>query len=226
MIKKLIRDPKVSKFLSWLIAKYMGFVFKTSRIHVEGEAFPQRYWEKNQSFIGCFWHGRMLMMYYAWKGEMPFNMLISSHPDGQIIANAIKHLGVTTILGSKSKGGTQALRKILRVLKRGEAIGITPDGPRGPCYVVSEGIANISKLSGLDIVPASYGATKQIRLKSWDKFMVALPFGHIHFVYAEPIPSPGRNATEKEVEAIRQQVEKSLKDCTQKADQHAGVASC
>ncbi|MBY0264489.1 MAG: DUF374 domain-containing protein [Holosporales bacterium] len=52
--------------------------------------------------------------------------------------------------GSSSHQELQALRSLLQV-KKGNSIGMTPDGPRGPCHQVSEGIVRLSLMSGVDL---------------------------------------------------------------------------
>ena len=54
---------------------------------------------------------------------MPLAMLISLHRDGRMIAQVIAHFGQRTVVGSTSRGGTAALRAILRALSGGTVIG-------------------------------------------------------------------------------------------------------
>ena len=72
------------------------------------------------------------MMPLSWNKKKKINVLISAHPDGQLLSNTVKHFKIDTIIGSSSKGSSMALRNIIRSLKSGISIGITPDGPRGP----------------------------------------------------------------------------------------------
>ena len=59
-------------------------------------------------------------------------MLISGHRDGQLVSRSIGYFGAKTVVGSKSRGGAGAALEIVRLLRRGEVIAVTPDGPRGP----------------------------------------------------------------------------------------------
>lgn len=209
-------------FIAWVVARYISLVFKTSRWEFIGKEHAQYYWDKKLPLISCFWHGRMLLMPCAWMSEHPFAMLISGHSDGQLIAKTIKHHRISTIVGSKSKGGLEALRVILRRLKAGAAVGITPDGPRGPRFKASDGIITISRLSGVDILPCAYGAQRAIIIQSWDRFRVPLPFGRAAMIWGEPIPAPSKNASEQELEKIRQRVENALNALSDQADECSG----
>ena len=72
------------------------------------------------------------MMPLAWHGLTSFHMLISAHRDGRIIAGAMTYFGIETIAGSTSRGGSSALREILKRLKEGGCVGITPGWPARP----------------------------------------------------------------------------------------------
>jgi len=185
-IKTLIKKPWVTTLGAFLAAAYIGLVYRTSRWRKIGWHHPEAYWREKKPFILCFWHNRLLMSCFAWQGP-PIHMLISAHGDGQLIAKTVAHYGVFTIKGSTSKGGTQALRAILKTLHDGGFVGITPDGPRGPRFSVSDGTYTIAKLSGVDILPLSYSTSRRKVLGSWDRFVLALPFSKGVLAWGEPI---------------------------------------
>ena len=127
------------------------------------------------------------MMCYSWKDKSDFYMLISAHRDGRLISNLIHHLGFKTVTGSSSRGGAQAIRQSIEVLKDKGSVGITPDGPRGPRYHLDTGTINIARLAKVDIVPATFSKTNQKIINSWDRLLFPLPFGKGVFIYGEPI---------------------------------------
>ncbi len=144
-------------------------------------------------------------------------MLISGHRDGQLIARTVGYFGIDTIEGSSSKGGTAALRTMVRFLKLGEYVGITPDGPRGPRMRVGGAIVGMARLSGVPIIPVAYATNKRKILGSWDKFIIAKPFGRGVIVGGEPIEVAG-DADEDALEAARLDVENALTAITNEAD--------
>jgi lysophospholipid acyltransferase (LPLAT)-like uncharacterized protein len=97
--------------------------------------------------------------------------------------------------------------------ERGYDLAITPDGPRGPRYVVQEGIISLGQLTGYPIIPSSYHLGWKIRLKSWDGFQIPLPFSRCEMFYNKPIRVP-TNATEAERENFRLELERALKEIT------------
>ncbi len=90
-----------------------------------GGESPRRFWDAGKPFILCFWHGRLLMMPYCWDRRRSISVLISQHPDGQILARTVGHFGIDTVAVSATRGGAAALRTLLRTLKAGRYVGIT-----------------------------------------------------------------------------------------------------
>lgn len=164
------------------------------------------------------------MMPHCWDKTQPIHMLISSHPDGQLIAKTVAHFGIQTIAGSTTRGGTQALRNMLSALKAGEYIGVTPDGPRGPRMRASDGIVNIAKLAGVPVIPASFGIARRRVLGSWDRFILAWPFSRGVIVWGEPI-TIDRNLDDAQLEAARQSIETGLITVTNEADTLCGCTT-
>lgn len=155
-------------------------------------------------------------------------MLISRHRDGQLIARTVAHLGIGSIAGSSGKGGTDkggaaALREMVRTLKRGGYVGITPDGPRGPRMRAAKGVIDAARLAGVPIVPAAYAVTRRKVVSSWDRFIVALPFGRGVLMWGAPIVVPA-DADQEQRERLRAQLEERLNALTEEADRLCGHA--
>ena len=223
LFKSFFRRDGVRRALCRLGAGYIRFVRATGAWPVAGGDIPRRLWDQGRPFILCFWHGRILMMPYAWDLSRTIHMLISHHPDGKLIAHTVAHFGIKTAAGSSSRGGASALRLMVRALQAGECGGITPDGPRGPRMRASEGAIQVARLSGSPLVPAAFGARARKVLGSWDRFVVAAPFAGGAFVWGEPI-EVARDADAAAVEAARRALEDSLNRVTAEADRLCGQA--
>lgn len=232
LFKRLAQGGAVRAVLCWFISLYIRLVHATSRWQIIGEDVPQRLWAQGRPFILAFWHGRLVMMPSCWRTKMPMNMLISQHSDGEIISRTIAHFGLKSIRGSAgnpekggvkmAKGGALALRALARSAAAGEALGITPDGPRGPRMRASEGIAAIARLTGLPVIPAAYATSRRRVFNSWDHFILALPFSRGVIVWGEAV-HVDRHATPEEVERARQAIEDGLNCVTAEADRQVGV---
>ena len=221
--KKIVRSRVVQGFVSWLIAQYIRLIWLTCRWSTVGAEHPEKLWCEGTAGIVAFWHGRLMMMPYAWKKGVPFNMLSSSHPDGRVIAYAVRAFGISNIFGSSSKGGTAALRAILAALKIPETVGITPEGARGPRMRVGAGVISIARLSGVPILPLTYSMRRRKILTSWDRFLFPLPFSEGIFIWGEPLVVP-RNADAATQEALRRALEERMNALTAEADRRMGHA--
>ena len=221
MFRKILKSDAVRRLLCWLGAQYIRLVRLTGRWDILGAGTAEALWRDGRPFILCFWHGRLLMMPHCWPREKTIHMLISQHRDGQIIARTVGHFGIRTVAGSSSRGGAQALRAMVKALKAGEYVGITPDGPRGPYMRASDGIVSLARLAGVPIVPATFGVRRGKVLNSWDRFLVAWPFGRGVIVWGDAI-EVARDADTQALEAARLQVETALNAITERADRLTG----
>ena len=220
-IKIISRNSVTRACASWLSASYIRVANATTSWTTEGAANPTAFWEENVPFIGCFWHGRMIMMSSNWHSASPLHMLISSHSDGKLIAKVVRLLGFKTLEGSTRRGGADALRTMLRILRDGGSIGITPDGPHGPRMRVSPGTIALAKLSGAPLLPTSFSTTKGKIFKSWDRFFLSGMFGKGVFLWGNPIYVP-KDANDAEMEYLRLKLEKELNRLTRSADERCG----
>jgi len=212
-MRHLLRNARLRQAACWVIQCYIRFVYATNRWNVEGAERPRRLTREGRSFIVAFWHGRLLMMPLAWHRLTAFHMLISAHPDGRIIAGAMTYFDIDTIAGSTRRGGSAAFRAMLKRLKEGACVGITPDGPRGPAMNASLGIINIARRAQVPIVPLTYATSRRRVLGTWDRFHLALPFGRGVYLWGEPI------------EIARRLVEIRMLEMVHEAERHVGHVS-
>ncbi|HBG34716.1 MAG TPA: hypothetical protein DER04_07285 [Holosporales bacterium] len=219
LFKKIRKSSFIRRAAGFLIAQYVRLIWLTNKWDLQQKNYPDPYWEGGEPIIACFWHGRLLMLFKAWFGLHKLHMLISSHPDGEIIARATQNFGFGWIAGSSTRGGNQALRNILRLLKRGDSIGVTPDGPRGPRYQASLGVIQMARLAKVAILPVSYSTTRGIFMKTWDHFFIPLPFGRGIIRYG---PLIDVSTASKSDEEIREELEKSLLNLTHQVDRDCG----
>ena len=194
MIKYFSSFRLIQTLISLIGSIYVLTVYKTSKVNLKNRKKIENLLERNESFIYSFWHDQLLMCPLTWQSNSSIKVLISKHRDGDIIAQLISNLGFEAIRGSthktnkiKNKGGLLSARKMIKSLKNGISIGISPDGPKGPRHKVSDGILSISRLSKSVILPVGIGFKKKWVLNTWDKFIIPKPFNEITVVWGDPI---------------------------------------
>jgi len=164
---------------------------------------------RDRPVIFAIWHNRLLMLPRVFDPCFPGRQsygLISASGDGDLIANFIERSGYGTIRGSSSRKGVIALRQLVETLAKDGNVLVTPDGPRGPVYQVSQGIVFLAQKSGAPVVPIHMEYSKCWRLKSWDRFVVPRPFTKLRAVFGAPIAVPPLESAEQfETERLRLQ---------------------
>ena len=163
------------------------------------------------------WHNRLALILHIYfkyikkRNQSPgLVALISASRDGGFLTGIFERFGVKTARGSSSRRGPQALRELTTFAKKGYDLGLTPDGPRGPCYVAQDGVIYLAQLTGLPVLPVSYHLQWKIRVKSWDRFQIPLPFSRCEIYLGNPIYVP-RETSPEQREAFRKQLEETLK---------------
>jgi len=219
--KRILTSNAIQTVVCWIASVYFRLVYTTGRWRVIRGDIPTAFWDQRKPFILAFWHGRLLLVPHLWRRGKPLHVLISQHRDGQLISKSVDHLGIRTVAGSSSKGGAAALKRMMGLLKSGEYVGITPDGPRGPRMHASSGVVAIARLSGMPVIPVSNSVAHGRILGSWDRFVLAWPFCRGVIVWGEPIEVP-RDADEDMQEACRLKIESALNAITNEADHLTG----
>lgn len=170
--------------------------------------------------IYCVWHNRLAlsMKAYSLFGRRHHQAaglagLVSASRDGAFLAAILERFGIQPVRGSSSRRGPQALLELTTWAERGYDLAITPDGPRGPRYVVQDGAMALAQVTGLPIVPVSYHLQWKIQLKSWDRFQIPLLFSRCEIIIGQVMRVP-REASDAERESLRQQLEAELRAIT------------
>jgi lysophospholipid acyltransferase (LPLAT)-like uncharacterized protein len=202
---------------AWVVFTAIRTVWATLRVHWEDKSGHSE-GQPPRPVIYCTWHNRLVLSMTAYHRYVKqqnrthgLAALVSASKDGGFLAAILECFRVEPVRGSSSRRGPQALIELTTWAERGYDLAITPDGPRGPRYVVQDGTMSLAQVTGFSIVPFSYHLKWKICLKSWDRFQIPLPFARCEMSLGKPIHVP-REATDAEREALRQQLERSLKE--------------
>jgi lysophospholipid acyltransferase (LPLAT)-like uncharacterized protein len=201
-----------------LLAWGLCILYRTLRPVYVQQHFERRVWHGGTAILLACWHGRMLYFPHLYYRQR-FTILVSHSQDGEFVSQVLQRFGAHVTRGSSSHGGAQALREIVRKVRSGYHAALTPDGPRGPRYQVQPGIVAVAQQTGAAIVPVTYSARWKKVFRSWDAFLMPLPFSRIVVIYGQPIYVPA-SASPAVFEAKRHEVETSLRHITEMADRY------
>lgn len=173
--------PRLAYFLNIISNKW-------TKIEIHGQENIAVF-GKDTTIIYVVWHGKIWLPMYIMKNSKHY-VLLSSSRDGEYLNQILLRFGYQGIRGSSSHGGSRALLKVIKKVKDGGSIIITPDGPRGPVHKVKPGTVYIQEKCGGIIIPIGVAIKKKKIFSSWDRFNLPLPGTRAVMLYGSPIKLP------------------------------------
>lgn len=169
-----------------------------------------------QPMIYVFWH-EYLLLPVGFFGHCRMVSLTSQHRDAEIVTHLAEFMGFRIFRGSRSRGGTEALRQMLAAAKDGYHLAIMPDGPKGPRRKMSLGTIFLASRLGIPLIPIGIGMDRPWRFASWDRFAIPRPFSRVRVLGKEKIWIPPA-LKRSELEEYQQLVEERLGMITEEAE--------
>ncbi|HKB58135.1 MAG TPA: lysophospholipid acyltransferase family protein [Lacunisphaera sp.] len=169
------------RLVVWLLAKLLIVWGRTLRLEVDAETYA-RLTDSDQPAAIVLWHNRLFLsaeIFRRYRFKRRIHGLVSASKDGAWLAAFYRMIGLIPVRGSSSQHGREAARALIEKMREGHDIGITPDGPRGPVYVLEPGVLVVARRSNapMMLVGAQFGPA--LRLRSWDRFYIPWPFTRI-----------------------------------------------
>ncbi len=234
-MKSLLSSPFFVAIGGWLIWLWMVTTSATVRWTVEGEPLAREEWGRGTGAILASWHRGVLLMPSGWRrhvrtwpGKPPtLAMLVSLSRDALYTTRACEILGLDIIKGSsanpkkanKDKGGARAAVELTKYLRDDGCVCITLDGPRGPPEEVGLGAIMIAQRVGSGILPYAIAAAPIVRLNTWEKLMLPLPFTRGAIVFG-PMLFPSRDDV---LEDLQAELQRRMDTVTARADEIVGL---
>jgi len=128
------------------------------------------------------WHSELFIspqVYRKLRKKEATSAIISQHYDGDLIAKILHFFHINPLRGSSKRGAKSVLINAIKVMKEGDSIMITPDGPRGPRYSMSDGAIVLALRFNLPLMVVNYRPSSYWQLKSWDQFVIPKPFASL-----------------------------------------------
>ncbi len=214
ILKKKFRSiKKFPTWIYWLPARLMELIFKLCyRFEVEDR--PGIFHNRGGK-IAVTWHNRLLFFAVVWPPETRRHTMavVSASRDGQYIADFISMLGIKSLRGSSSRHGARVQKEAIDAARAHFNVAVTPDGPRGPRYVMKNGPIHLASTAGVPVCPISVNASKCWSLKSWDGFQIPKPGAKLTLVIGDEIPIPPELDADA-LEHYRKKVESALRAIT------------
>lgn len=196
--------------MTTVLAGLVRLLAATWRYRVRGWEHVTTARASGRPVIYVLWHSRILPLLYHRRDE-GMALLISRHRDGGYLAELSERWGYRVVRGSSKRGGDVGLLGLVRHLRQGGEVAITPDGPRGPAERMKPGALAAAQHANALVIAAGARTSAAWWIRSWDRFCLPRPFAAVDIVYGPPF------AVEQGKAALRQaltRAEQELRDVT------------
>ena len=215
------RDDVRIQVLGWLARAAIAVITATTRWSVTMSPEVRAHLDSGKPSLFVLWHNRLMLIGRASFPGRPLAMVMSTHADSRILGVAYADSVTHPIFGSSRRNPVAALKGMIRMVRSGIDVALTPDGPRGPRMRCRSGVIETARLTGAPIVPVAWSVSRRKVARSWDRFVIALPFSRGVLLYGVPIRVP-RDLDETGLERARLEVEDALTKLTAEADRLVG----
>jgi lysophospholipid acyltransferase (LPLAT)-like uncharacterized protein len=195
----------------WFSRIFSTLLFSTCRVKVFGQEIEKKHREQypGKGLLYASWHRGLFFLIYFYR-NLKFVVMASASRDGELAAQTTRRHGWIPIRGSSSFRGSEALREMLPLFKKGHRGGLVVDAPQGPPFISKMGIIVLAKRTGLPIIPVIWSADRCWRLRSWDRTIIPKPFSKIVFLYAPELIKISPDASRDDCAAYRQKLDTIL----------------
>ena len=176
----------------------------------------------DQPVAFVLWHNRLFLVsevFRRYRERRPVYGLVSASKDGAWLSAFFSLVGIRTVRGSSSRLGREAVTALVDVVREGNDIGITPDGPRGPLYDFKGGATVVARRTRAPILLLGGAYENAWQLRSWDRFYLPKPFSTVR-VYCRCIPPAALEDRDRGTEALRSQLQELSPDLRRTRDGH------
>jgi lysophospholipid acyltransferase (LPLAT)-like uncharacterized protein len=180
-----------------LLRGFLALLWATCRVSVHGAAHLDPARRREAPAVIVYWHQMHVMC--AWllrrhaRAGLPLAVLTSPSVSGEVPATLIRRWGMRPVRGSSTRSAGDALREMHAVLVQDrESLVMTADGPKGPRHEFKPGALLLARMARAPVVPMAYAASRAVRWRSWDEFLIPWPFSRVVLVVGEPwVPAAG-----------------------------------
>jgi lysophospholipid acyltransferase (LPLAT)-like uncharacterized protein len=210
--------PPVVSALVWIC----GLTWRFEVIAEDG-VIPVLYGQRPGPEIYCFWHQCVLPCTVYFRKSLSV-ILISRSFDGELITRILLKFGFGAVRGSSSRGASEGLLGLKKVIESGRTAIFTADGPRGPIYQTKMGPIKLAQSTGAPIGAFHLEPERAWTINSWDRFLVPKPFTRIAVSWAQWTHVPADLAPDQ-FETKREELNAAIERARFRALAHFGKSA-
>ena len=220
--KRIEKSERLAAVLSGLLAGYLRFVRRTGKWAGSGIDDLLAELENGPVIIVC-WHQRLILAPLVWPADPP-NAVVPRDPSpaGMLSAHTQARLGTEPVVMNPKNSALANMRLVLKRVRAGKSLGLTADGPNGPARQARQAVIDWARATGCPVYLFAWSGRRTIRLGSWDRLMIPLPFSRCVYGYRRWDRDIPKRATEDEAAAIRSELSAELDRLTEEMDARTG----
>lgn len=200
-----------------LYMAYMRLVFATSRSDFGDAAIRLRDVHKYGGVVVMFWHEEVFAAPFSYyRLGVRAHTLINMSDVGEVITRIAERCAMVVFRGGtssrRSRLRSQVFRDMIDHMNENEDVvyGLAVDGSQGPAYHLKRGPVVIARECGKPIALARLWFSRNLRLPTWDRTAIPLPFGRIRLRYREPCFAPEDANSKAGLERFRRRLEREM----------------
>jgi lysophospholipid acyltransferase (LPLAT)-like uncharacterized protein len=202
-----------------LLVALLWVLFRTVRVVLINWNVLEQLRRQRQGYLIGLWHNWVFCLLDL-MGREHYHTMVSLSKDGEDVMWISARFGNLGVRGSPSAGAAGALRSAMRLLRKGEPVIVTPDGPRGPRYVLKPGIVALARRSGVPIVPMTCSTLRRWEFHSWDRTRLFKPFATLYVFVGDPV---WLDPAEADEETQRRRLEALMREQVRRAETFTGA---
>jgi lysophospholipid acyltransferase (LPLAT)-like uncharacterized protein len=222
--ERLDNSDLLAAILSAVLAVYLRLCFATTRWQRQGLddlALDLR----DGPIILVLWHSRLMFGPSAWPRPLAdLYTLRESSPAGRLSSETQSRLGMKPVMMTQIASNFAASRQILRLIRGGNSLGMTADGPLGPARKAKQAPLEWARATGRPVYLFAWSARRSFRLKTWDRMMIPLPFTRGVYGYRRWPVAVARKLDQSDYLRLRADLSAALDQQMHEIDRAAGVA--
>lgn len=214
----------VKKAFLMVIWFYLILVERTIKYCVIGEEYLKDLKKAGQPVILAFWHGSIILP-LCYLGHREIHVLISAHRStSKTIHRLVESFGWKLIKTGRGQGESKAVIAMMRKVREGTDVILTPDGTSGPAGKLKPGLLYLARKTGAPIIPFGAAAYPRKQLNTWDSFILPHLFSRGVIIFGQPLWLP-EDLGKGEIAEKTKELETILNQLQRQAEQTAAARS-
>lgn len=198
---------------------YMRLVWATSRI--EGRDFVRlkQISKDHNGAVALLWHEEVMTVAFGYYYlGLRGHTLASLGESGELITRMLKLCNFVVFRGGSTTGRSRrregTLQELIDHMQTHDDViyGLTVDGSKGPPYRLKTGGIIIARDCGRPVALVRTWYKRCLRLATWDRMAIPLPFNVIRYYLRGPFMVPASAYTDEGLEQFRLEMENNLID--------------